>query len=34
MPLAWAITIFWTWVLLILPIQIWIRERWLVMVRK
>ncbi|MFM7057176.1 MAG: hypothetical protein ACKO2P_09680 [Planctomycetota bacterium] len=34
LPLAWAITIFWTWVLLILPIQVWIRERWLVMVRK
>jgi len=34
MPLAWAITIFWTWVLLLLPLQVWIRERWLVMVRK
>lgn len=34
LPLAWAITIFWTWVLLVLPIQLAIRERWLVMVRK
>jgi hypothetical protein len=32
-PLAWAITIFWTWVLLVLPLQVWIRERWLVKVR-
>ncbi len=34
LPLAWSITIFWTWVLLILPIQVWIRERWMMMVRK
>lgn len=34
LPLAWAITIFWTWVLLLLPIQLWIRERWIVLVRK
>ena len=31
--LAWAITIFWTWVLLVLPLQLWIRERWLAVVR-
>ena len=31
--LAWAITIFWTWVLLVLPLQLWIRERWLIAVR-
>jgi hypothetical protein len=34
LPLAWGITIFWTWVLLLLPIQLWIRERWIVLVRK
>lgn len=31
--LAWGITVFWTWVLLVLPLQLWIRERWLTVVR-